>query len=469
MTWKETDQQGVFSRPIGENEAYIKLVGEIGSTDKHENWAVNSTTTIAPIGSFASVDLAAHFRRAWAHLRFQHPSLAAEVGPDDTSFIYTVPADGAALEDWVSRTYSVAAEAASSADMIPTLRPSPYAKLVNVPRSGELLGHTTHWRTDGHGVFLIFDALLSIASGPLPLADPAALAWGTEVARLVPAIEDAAGVPAEPTPEQRERAAALVGTFAHAAGALGIPYLGDAGTSPAGTRSASIALSTTITEKVMAACRARDVSVTSAVHASVAGANYALAEDAAARNRHYASTMRFTLRPHLREPYSSAALAAGLYTTGWNHRVEPRASWAERLQVYQDVYHGGITREYVDSHREYAIQLGGLLRNLLQAAGDQSSPPPPPPPSDVDISSIGVVEKLMRRSYGTTEAGLEVSAVSIGVELLSRQGVTYVWTFRDQLNLHVVYNESYHSADQMSRFVDTVKSQLLEGLGVEDC
>ncbi|KAI6086085.1 hypothetical protein F4821DRAFT_260378 [Hypoxylon rubiginosum] len=465
MMWHETDQKGVFSRPIGENETFIKLTGDTGLPLNREHWAINSTATVIPTGSLASADLAAHFRRAWAHLRFQHPSLAAEVAPDDdTSLIYTVPADGAALDAWVSQTFSIAADAKSAADVIPTFQPTPFAKLVYVPRSGQLLGHTAHWRTDGIGVILLLDALLAIAASSSPLADPASLAWGTETARLALSVEDAAAMPlsSESTPELKSRGAALVGTFAQTVGAIGIPYLGDATTAPAGTRSAALALDAATTEKIAAACKARGVSVTAAAHASVAGANYALA-DLAARDRHYASTVRFELRSHLREPYSTPAFAAGLYWTGWTTRVEARASWAERARKYQDEYRKGITRDFLDAHREYAAQLTALIRSLPQG-GDGAGEPP----SDVDISSIGVAEKLIRRSYGTAEAGFKVMAVGVGVEILSRQAVTFVWTFRDQLNLSVVYNESFHSADQMDRFVSTVKSQLLEGLGVHD-
>ena len=462
MTWKETDRKGVFARPIGENEEYIKLVGEIGLQPDRENWAVNATATVVPVGSLASRDLAAHFRRAWAHMRFQHPSLASEVAPDNKTLIYTVPADGDVLHAWVSQTFRVVDEAQSSADVISSFRSSPYAKLVYIPRSGELLIHTVHWRIDGIGAMLLLDALLAISSKPPPLADPASLAWGTEVARLMPTIEDAASVPMESKPEFKERAAALVGKFAHTVGAVGIPCLGHASTPPAGTRSAAIKLSPATTEKVVAACKARGVTVTSAVHASIAGANYALADEAV-RDRHYTSTIRFTLRPYLREPYSTPVSASGLYTTGWMHRVEAQSSWAERLQNYQNEYRKGITRDFLDSHREYALHVAALLRSLPKpAAGD------PPPPSDVEISSIGIIEKFVNRDYGTAEAGFEVKAVGLGVELLSRQCCTYVWTFRDQLNLSAVYNEAYHSADQMSRFVDTVKSLLLEGLGVED-
>ncbi|RYP41631.1 hypothetical protein DL767_000836 [Monosporascus sp. MG133] len=330
MTWQKTDQKGAFSRPIGENKTYIKLVGDAGLPLNREHWALSSAATIVPTGSFVSADFAARFRHAWAHLRFQHPSLAAEVAPDDTSFIYTVPADGAALDVWVSRTLSVATDANSSADVIPTLQPTPYAKLVYIPRSGELLGHTAHWPTDGIGILLLLDALLALASGPSPPIDPASLAWGTEVVRLAPAVEDAAAMPKESTPELKERGAVLVGTYSHAVGAIEIPCLGDAATLPAGTRSAALTFSPATTEKIVVACKTRSVSVTAAVHASVAGANYALA-DAVVRDKHYTSTVRFALRPYLPEPYSTSAFAASLYTTGWMKRVESQASWAESL------------------------------------------------------------------------------------------------------------------------------------------
>ncbi|KAI0431572.1 hypothetical protein F5Y09DRAFT_304475 [Xylaria sp. FL1042] len=461
MEWQETDEKGfVLSRAIGENETFIKLVGDAGLPLNREHWAINSTATIAPTGSLASsTDLAALFRQAWAHLRFWHPSLATKVSPDDdTSFIYTIPADRAALEAWVSRTFSVATDADSSADVIPTFPPTPYAKLVYIPRSSELLLHTAHWRTDGIGALLLLDALLTLASEPP--ADPASLPWGNEIDCLAPPVEDAAGIPEKCTEEQKQRAAALVDTFAHTVGAVGIPYLGDATTLPAGTRNAILTFSPATTDKIVAVCKARYVSVTATVHASVAGANYALA-DAAAKDRHYNSTIRFALRRYLPGAYATPAFAAGLYTTGWMKRVESRTSWADRVQAYQDEYRKGITWEFLNSHREYAKQLAELIRHPPQEGGE--------PPSEVDISSIGVAEKLIKRSYGSSsEAGLEVKAVSVGVEILTRQAVAFVWTFRDQLNVSVVYNEAFHSAGQMNRFVKEVKRELLEGLGLRD-
>ncbi|KAL1971040.1 hypothetical protein VTN77DRAFT_2874 [Rasamsonia byssochlamydoides] len=457
MPWTQT-APGVFSRPIGENETFIKLVSDPGHPLRREHWAINSTATISPLGALASkTDLPAVLRRAWAHLRFQHPSLAAQVAPDNTHLTYTVPSSPEALQEWTEQTFTVVSDAASASEVIPTLRPGPYATLYYVPQSGELLGHTAHWRTDGIGVLMLLDALLALVAQP-DLADPWSLPWGSEAGRLAPAVEDAAGMPGEPSPAQKARAQEAVGSFALAAGAVGIPYQGDAATIPAGTRSAHTALSPAATAAVVQASKAQGFSVTSAVHASVAAANFAHAPDHH-RGRHYTSTIRLSLRPFLPEPYSTPAYASGLYTTGWMAKVDADAGWEAHARTYQEQYRRGVSPEYLAGHREYARSLCDLIRNLPQGGE---------PPSDVDISSIGIAEKLINPVYGTPDYGVEVRAVSVGVEMLTRQAVCFVWTFRNQLNLNVVYNEAFHAPEQMEQFVGTVKDVLLKQLGVAE-
>ena len=88
------------------------------------------------------------------------------------------------------------------------------------------------------------------------------------------------------------------------------------------------------------------------------------------------------------------------------------------------------------------------------------------PPSDVDISSIGVAESFVAHTKGTADRGIEIESVSLGVELLTRQCCCFVWTFRDQINLNIVYNEAYHDGRDMEKFLETVKAGLLKELGV---
>jgi hypothetical protein len=451
--WKETSP-GTYSRLIGENETFIKLVSDPGHPLGREHWAINSTATIAPQGQLTSTSLVSRLQRAWGHLRFQHPSLAARVAEDNEKLVYKVP-KSEELSEWITKTFMVDEDASNSAEVIPQLKPSSDAILIYIAKSNELLGHTAHWRTDGIGVTLLLHGLLQLVVKD-DLSDPASLPWGKESGRLAPAIEDAAKVPHEPNDQQSALGNHYLSTFGLAGGAVGIPYVGEASTLPQGTRSVTHALDTVTTNAVVEKCKAQSLSVTSAVHASVAAANWKLATQER-KQEHYTSTVRFSLRPYLPNPYSGSAYAAGLYTTGWMEKVEANKTWNEHAKYYNQIYQKGVSRNYLDAHRVYASALGNMLRNL---------PPNLPIQSDVDISSIGVAESLIRRFYGSGDLAIDVVAVSVGVEILTRQAVCFVWTFRDQLNLHVVYNEAYHERDQMQDFVSAVEQSLMTELQI---
>lgn len=190
------------------------------------------------------------------------------------------------------------------------------------------------------------------------------------------------------------------------------------------------------------------------MHASVAATNHALAS-VENKKKHYTSTVRFSVRPYLPKPYSTPAYASGLYTTGWMKTVPASASWADNAKAYNDECRKGLSKGYIDSHREYALGLGNLMRNM---------PQPQDPPSDVDISSIGTAESLVERVKGTPDRRLEVQSVSVGVEVVTRQCVCFVWTFRDRLNLNLVYNESFHDEKDTVLFQQTLKAVMLKEL-----
>ena len=150
--------------------------------------------------------------------------------------------------------------------------------------------------------------------------------------------------------------------------------------------------------------------MTAAVHASIAAANYVFAasED---KGKHYTSTIRYSFRPFLPKPYSGREFASTIFTTGWMLAVPAESSWDKRAKTYHEEYHKGLSPEYISAHREYALGLCNLLRNMPQGA---------PPPTDVDISSMGVAERLMEREKGTAERGLRVDRVSGGLEIVNK-------------------------------------------------
>ena len=447
MPWSEVSP-GRFQRAIGENETFIKLVGDPGHALGREHWAINSIASFKPTGSLVKEDLQPLFLKAWKSLRFHHPSIAAQV-IDNERMEYIVP-DLEALHNWASKTFNVI-YGKTADDIISTIKPNSFATLTYLPKSNEILCHTAHWRTDGIGVLQLLDAFVGLASTS-NLLNPDTLPWGQESSRLAPSVEEAANIPEQSSDTDKALAQKLVKTFYQAASAVGIPYKGEGTTLPSGTHSFRLLLSTSETGAIIRHCKEKAITITSAVHASAAATNNALALPKN-KDRHYTSTIRYSLRPYLPEPYCTPQYASGLYTTGWMKAVPASASWIENARAYNDEYRKGLTQDYINSHREYALGLVNLIRNMPQG-GD--------PPSDVDISSVGIAENLIERVKGTSERGLEIQTISVGVETLTRQCVCFVWTFRDQLNLNLVYNESFHDDTDAARFLETLKSNLLE-------
>ena len=360
MPWSQV-APGSFQRAIGENELFLKSIGDSDKILGREHWAINSIASFTLTGSLLKEDLSSLFLKAWKILRFNHPSIAVQT-MNDQYFIYTSP-DSTALNQWAVETFHIV-EDKTADDLIPHLKPNDYATLTYLPKSNEILGHTSDWRTDGVGVILLIEALFDLVAKPV-LPEPHTLSWGQETARLAPAIEDAAELPTAPTDAIKSISQKYVETFYQAAGAVGIPYQGEATTLPSGTRSSRDFFSPSETNVIISRCKAKGISVTSAVHASIAATNHILAS-VAMKTRHYTSTIRFSLRPYLPEPYSTPAYASGLYTTGWMKTVPASASWNENAKTYNDEYRKGLSKEFIESHREYALSLGNLIRHMPQ-------------------------------------------------------------------------------------------------------
>ncbi len=134
-------------------------------------------------------------------------------------------------------------------------------------------------------------------------------------------------------------------------------------------------------------------------------------------------------------------------------------SWINNAEAYNDEYRKGLSKEYIDFHREYALGICNLIRNMPSPSQD--------PPSDVDISSIGIAEGLIAQVKGTKDRGVEIQSVSVGVEVLTRQCVCFVWSFRYRLNLNLVYNKSFHDEKDRALFGQTLEGILLKELDEE--
>ncbi|KAF2111038.1 hypothetical protein BDV96DRAFT_650639 [Lophiotrema nucula] len=119
------------------------MFGDPGLPLGREHRAINSIASIKPADGFPADRLESQLRRGWGHLCFQHPRLAARVAEDQISLIYEIPSPNE-LKIWMAKTFVIAKDESSAAEVIATLRPEPHALLIYVPQSFELLGHSSH-------------------------------------------------------------------------------------------------------------------------------------------------------------------------------------------------------------------------------------------------------------------------------------------------------------------------------------
>lgn len=448
MSWSKVSEQR-YQRPLGENETFIKILGDAARPFDREHWAISIITSVTPLGSLAKDNQSSLFREAWKALRFSHPTIAAYI-VDETKLVYDIP-DLTALEKWTAETFQVI-EGKTADEVIASTTRVPYATMTFLPKTGELLGRSQHWRTDGIGGLVLMDDFLDLAAQSA--IDTSSLPWGEEIVRLAPCVEEATSSFITSEKQDKQLAQQYVASFGHATGAIGIASRAPAETSPGGTCFSRLHLTEQETKAVVQGCKARKLSVTAAVHASIAGANYALAT-ADDQNKHYASTIRYSLRPFLSEPYSGRQYASTIFTTGWMFPVSSESSWSDRAKAYHDEYRKGLNHADLSAHREYAIGLCNLLRSL---------PKNPPSPTDVDISSLGVCERFVAREKGTTERGIRIDRVSGGLDMINRQSMCHVWTFRDQICLNLAYNEAFYDRAEGDSFLQVVKNSLLHEL-----
>lgn len=329
--------------------------------------------------------------------------------------------------------------------------------------SWQIVLHTAHWRSDGRGLPHLIDRLLYNLTHPV--SGP--ILWGEETNRLTTNLEDAAGMVKEVSPADQARVKQMATQLLKGSPALTIPCIEDADAVTKFPWRSLLAFSASKTAALVRACKALDVTVTAAVHAAIAKTNIARATTCSEK-LDYRSSIRRDLRARFPEQYRSPiSLATGLFTTAtiFSLPVEKDGTWFKFAKRLTDEYRGSYNDELFRLHRVYYRQ---LIEGMIQSAakGGQTAARA----ADVDTSSIGLIENMVRRDYCGREEALgevklaqvqmQVLEVTVSVNSCSRQAAVFVYTFRDCLNLYMTYNEAYHTREDMESFLEEVRRTL---------
>lgn len=451
MAWKETSARH-WQRPIGENEAMIKMIGDGGWKSGKDVWSIAVTATfIADIQRTSrNKPLCEVLMDGWKVLRFHHPSIATTASKDILEYDTPISHE---LEQWVAESFVLVDGHVSPDDIITGFTPRRFATLYYLKEHSSIILNTSHWRTDGIGAFHLLDAYFEATIESLQ-KEPLEMPWGEEVARLVPSVEGALDLATTPTSDIQRATKQFLNTLAYNIDAIGTPYLSGDKIISGGTRGTQLRFSQAETTELKSRCHQLEVSLEAAVHASVTATAYSIA-GLSSVNKHHSTTMRHSVRPHLPTPYDGVAGAAGLYTAGYIVKVPASQSWLENAKYYEAEYSKGATPDLLSSRRQYAVVMKDILKNL---------PTPSSPPSGLDISCIPDAQTLIKPLHASSVGSFEISGISIGVDLISRHLYLFIWTFNEQLEARLVYNEAFYDASFVESILETIKEHLFSSL-----
>ncbi|KAL4998835.1 hypothetical protein BDV10DRAFT_184973 [Aspergillus recurvatus] len=459
MPWTETTR-GRWQRPIGENEAMIKMIGDQGQRFGKDIWKISVTARFEVKPDDGSLNVKQMLFDGWKALRFHHPSIASFSDDRDPNIVvYEVP-DAFALENWATESFVCIETNENPDDVVATLSPRRFTTLFYLPKHATVILAISHWHTDGVGAMHLLNeyarCVVEVQGNP----NPAQLPWGEEVPRLVPSVEEALNLPTTPAPDVERIARDYLKPLGPP---LPSPYKSGKTVVPKGTRQISLRLSRDETTELESACSRLGLCIEAALHASVAATAYSICPDQ--DDKLFISSLRQSLRPHLPTPLNSTAGAAGLYTSAYRVAVNASQSWLQNAKKYDAEYRRGATPELLSSRRQYALVMKEHLQKLTTPPPTSADgPPPPPPPSGLDISWVPDVPALVQPVHTGLAGSLRIRHVVLAVDLMSRHVFVFGLIFDGRLELNVAYNEGFYEEALAREVLDLTRRYLADNL-----
>ena len=447
MPWEQSSS-GRFERPFDPTDLFMKNVCLSVAAYSREHWTVN-TIARGSFGSSNTDENIAALRRAWIQTRYNHPFIASVM--EDNKHVYEA-ANDASLQAWVSDSFFV--EKGTVDTFLLNVRPRPYSSIHYFPDSSELVMRSHHWQVDGIGSLNLMNKFFQYLS-----TDERAPIFGDEVKNLPPGHSEAAGFPNVATEAAKDEAQKLFLGFMENLPSIGLPY--EAPTRGlSGTRRQNQEFSSSIARLLVATCKQREVSVTSAVHAAITVAAQEMkTQSSFAKN--YTSVASYNYRPYLLSPYSdTSAFPMGCYMLGLPFS-RPPADFATHAQEYQKIYHRPLKRNETplfDAYDIYARKMAFALSQPL--------PPDMPAPSQPQLSSLGIVDACVQGNF-SAKRDVSIAHVEVVADVMTPGIVLYQWSWAGKFFLSANYNEAFYKDDYAKEYLHRTQEILFQGLGIK--
>lgn len=446
MSWKEINPHR-FVRPLDSIELYFKALGEKGATFNRENGAVRAYAKFSRDPSAYNAEAA--LKHAWKTVRYLQPQIAASLQGE--TIVYEVP-QAADLESWMARTFLV--ETMLTIDeLLASPRRCSLPTLYYLPKTSEVLICASHWRIDAIGATSLMNLLFR------SFAEPSHTSFGDEGKNLSPGRDEAAKLLQKVSQESEDAATSLLMEYTTNIPGLGLPVELVNEISGAICRIES-RFSPATTKSVIAACEARDLSVTTAVHAAMIVALQQLSSDASSAER-YTSWGTFNYRPYVDPDYTDPATHPVSVMLCSLPITLPTSDFHENASSLKPFY------KQLDNPFNSAALHAMLAPYTRKCAAMISQPLPRgiPQPTEPLVNSVGILDRYLDGEYG--QGAVEIVDFWLGGVVLTRQPQFYIWTWQGRINLSICYNEQYYTEEFMRSFIESVEGVLLRELCIE--
>jgi hypothetical protein len=429
---------------------------------------------------------------AWTRLRFDHPTIASRVQYDPAQQkykkTYETFTDSASQRQWLNDTFCVVSKRMSGLDwcnLDPPVPDLPTLFLVKLPAlddqtfRADLVLRAHHDIIDGMGTLLLFNNLFSLAADAYENTDYELPQFGEEWSNLSPPLRIAAGIPAALSPEHEKHMCDILEYNASLKEGIqtASPPFQRTNATPGKHQRVAVTLSEDETTRLLEKCRSLGLSITHAYHAAIALAVRDLQErKESERMVRYISYCLVNERNRCNPPYSTSTHPASVY-----HSVSGRC-----LAVDLTVPALGSS-DATPTDKEKFLPIAQHIRDyyldirdnkdymkLIPAFWAMSISPYPGPDApaiparnespSASISSMGVLDKVIRHSYGSFS--VENPWVT-GEELGTGLGL-FLDTWKGRLTLSAAYNDAWHGKEEVLYVLNRCNDVAFQGLGIRE-
>lgn len=453
--WAQTSSS-TFERAIDSLERFFIFIASVGQgrPDK-QNWHFTAGLKVETRRSEFAEDV----KTAWLASRFQYPVLSAVI--EDDRWIYRV-ADEKEQQIWLQETFHVHDTTRTARQLFPfETNPSTRCVLHVLPKTQELVLQGPHTHVDGIGAATFFNHILQFMADPVPASAPE---FGTEGDNLTPPCAVVTNVP-QCTAEQKKVWDTNLQKFLSQFPTVRV-HNENKGARATRSKVQWITFSAAETSRIAARSRELGLSVTSAAQAAL---SLAARIHGRVANTTHSTFAIYNARGYIDEPRYplSRLVGANVFAMPAVFPLFPD-SFVKTAGAARDVFLGYKENDVLRAtSRFWATEIPAALSAPL--------PPDMPVAADLQLSSLGVMDKYLSQVYESSNTDrqtesrpkLDVCDFWISLDMFSPNVAVEMWTFRNQLVIELIYNEAYHRDESISALLGLIRDQFAQGLGLD--